>query len=218
MGWVKRYNGCLGRHSERDWVQEERQGKGGRGFDSIPPYFQAPLTTPYFWRVEPSTLQVKRAFLSSALAEFTAVEARVRGAWREESAESTEADMCNDELFLRLYHAPSHSMTTHSEENISSILRLKVRRITIKVRSRPPLWSSGQSSRLQIQRSGFDSLRYQIFWEMVGLQRGLLSLVSTIEQLLGRKSSGFGLENRDYGRRRSAALTARHPSLCKSWH
>jgi hypothetical protein len=28
---------------------------------------------------------------------------------------------------------------------------------------RPPLWSSGQSSWLQIQRSGFDFRRYQIF-------------------------------------------------------
>jgi hypothetical protein len=27
----------------------------------------------------------------------------------------------------------------------------------------PPLWSSGQSSWLQIQRSGFDSQRYQVF-------------------------------------------------------
>jgi hypothetical protein len=67
--------------------------------------------------------------------------------------------------------------------------------------SRPPLWSSGQSSWLQIQRSGFDFRRYQIFWEVVGLERGPLSLVSTIEELLGRKSSGSGLENRDYGRR-----------------
>jgi hypothetical protein len=31
------------------------------------------------------------------------------------------------------------------------------------------LWSSGQSSWLQIQRSGFDSRRYQIFREVVGL-------------------------------------------------
>jgi hypothetical protein len=28
----------------------------------------------------------------------------------------------------------------------------------------PPLWSSGQSSWLQIQRSRFDSRRYQIFF------------------------------------------------------
>jgi hypothetical protein len=43
------------------------------------------------------------------------------------------------------------------------------------------------------------SRRYQIFWEVVGLQRGPLSLVSTIEDLLGRKSSGSGLEIREYG-------------------
>jgi hypothetical protein len=34
----------------------------------------------------------------------------------------------------------------------------------------------------------------------VGLERGPLSLVSTIEELLGRNSSGCGLENREYGR------------------
>jgi hypothetical protein len=33
----------------------------------------------------------------------------------------------------------------------------------------------------------------------VGLGRGPLSLVSTIEELLERKSSGFGLESREYG-------------------
>jgi hypothetical protein len=35
----------------------------------------------------------------------------------------------------------------------------------------------------------------------VGLERGPLSLVSTIEELLERKSSGCGLEIREYGRR-----------------
>jgi hypothetical protein len=52
---------------------------------------------------------------------------------------------------------------------------------------RPPLWSSGQSSWLQIQRFGFDSRIYQIFWKVVGLERGLLSLVCKIEELLGGK-------------------------------
>jgi hypothetical protein len=33
----------------------------------------------------------------------------------------------------------------------------------------------------------------------VGLERGPLSLVSTTEELLDRKSSGYGLENREYG-------------------
>jgi hypothetical protein len=35
----------------------------------------------------------------------------------------------------------------------------------------------------------------------MGLERGPLSLVSTTEELLGRKSSGSGLEIREYGRR-----------------
>jgi hypothetical protein len=33
----------------------------------------------------------------------------------------------------------------------------------------------------------------------VGLERGPLSLVSITEELLGRNSSGSGLENREYG-------------------
>jgi hypothetical protein len=61
------------------------------------------------------------------------------------------------------------------------------------------LWSSGQSSWLQIQRSWFDSWRYQFFWEVSGLERSPLSVVSTVGELLGRKSSGSGLENREYG-------------------
>jgi hypothetical protein len=48
---------------------------------------------------------------------------------------------------------------------------------------------------------GFDSRRYQIFWEVVGLERGPLSLVNTTEELLEWKSSGSGLESREYGRR-----------------
>jgi hypothetical protein len=47
--------------------------------------------------------------------------------------------------------------------------------------------STSTSSWLQIQRSGFDSRGYQIFWEVVGLERGPLNLVSTIEELLDRK-------------------------------
>jgi hypothetical protein len=65
---------------------------------------------------------------------------------------------------------------------------------------RPPLWCSGQRSRLQIQRTRFDSRRHQIFLEVVGLKRGPLSLRSTIEELPERKSSSSGLENRDYCR------------------
>jgi hypothetical protein len=49
--------------------------------------------------------------------------------------------------------------------------------------------------------SVFDSRRYQIFQEVMVLECGPLRLVSTIEELLGRKSSGSGLEIRDYSRR-----------------
>jgi hypothetical protein len=82
---------------------------------------------------------------------------------------------------------------------------------------RPPLWSGGQSSWLLIQRSGFDSQRYQISWEEVGLERGPLSLVSTTEEILERKSSGSGLENRecDLGIRCADNATL---SIRKGWH
>jgi hypothetical protein len=53
--------------------------------------------------------------------------------------------------------------------------------------------------RLQIQRSRVFSLRCQIFWEVVVLERGPLSLVSTVK-LLGRNSSGSSQESREYGR------------------
>jgi hypothetical protein len=59
---------------------------------------------------------------------------------------------------------------------------------------RPPLWSSGQIFCLQIQGSEFDSRSYQIFWVVVSLERGPLSLVSTTEELLERKSSDSGTE------------------------
>jgi hypothetical protein len=88
----------------------------------------------------------------------------------------------------------------------------------VKIQCLGLILSSGQSSWLQIQRYGFYSRRYQIFREVVGLERGPLSLVSTIEELLGRTSSGLDLENRDYGRRGSGALITRHSSIRKSLH
>jgi hypothetical protein len=50
----------------------------------------------------------------------------------------------------------------------------------------PPLWSSGQSSWLQIRRPGFNSHHYKKK-KLVGLERGPFSLVSTTEELLDRK-------------------------------
>jgi hypothetical protein len=56
------------------------------------------------------------------------------------------------------------------------------------------MWSSGQ-------RSWFNSRHYQIFWEVVGLERRLISLVSKTGEEFGRKISGSSLESREYGRR-----------------
>jgi hypothetical protein len=61
------------------------------------------------------------------------------------------------------------------------------------------------------QRSGFDSWRYQMFWEVVGQERGPLSLVSTIEELLERNSRGSILENKEYGHKGFVTLTKGHP-------
>jgi hypothetical protein len=80
--------------------------------------------------------------------------------------------------------------------NIRKITRIIA---TLQSSLRAPLRSSGQRSWLQIQRSGFDFQRYQIFWEVVGLKRGPLSLVSKNEVLLGRKSSDSSLENPECG-------------------
>jgi hypothetical protein len=49
----------------------------------------------------------------------------------------------------------------------------------------------------------------------VGLEWGPLSLMSTTEELLERKSSCSGLENREYGRRGSVTLTTWHPLSAK---
>jgi hypothetical protein len=57
-----------------------------------------------------------------------------------------------------------------------------------------------KNSWIKIQRFDY-SLRYQIFWGVVGLERGPLSLLSTIEELRGRESRGSGIENREHGRR-----------------
>jgi hypothetical protein len=47
---------------------------------------------------------------------------------------------------------------------------------------------------------GIDSRHYQIFWVVVGLEQGALSLVSTTEKILETNSSGSSLESREYER------------------
>jgi hypothetical protein len=61
--------------------------------------------------------------------------------------------------------------------------------------------SSSQSCWLQIQRSRVLFPALPDFLGSIGFGTGPLSLVSTTEELLGRKSNGSGLECREYGRR-----------------
>jgi hypothetical protein len=65
----------------------------------------------------------------------------------------------------------------------------------------------------------FDSGSYQIFWEVVGLEWGPLSLVSTIEELLGRKKKVAApaqkAENTAVGIRHAYHVA---PSILKSEH
>jgi hypothetical protein len=81
----------------------------------------------------------------------------------------------------------------------------------------PPLWSSDQNCWPHFRRSGLNSRRYQIFWEVVGLQRGPLGLMSILEELFGRNSSGSGLEmkNMAVGIRQSDKVIS---SISKIWH
>jgi hypothetical protein len=91
---------------------------------------------------------------------------------------AVDTSWCSIWGFVRGAYSPSHDITQYFH---------------IKW---PPLWSSGQSS----WGLGFDSRRYQIFWEVVGLERGPLSLMRIIEKLLEWESSDSGQESRINGR------------------
>jgi hypothetical protein len=65
---------------------------------------------------------------------------------------------------------------------------------------------------------GFDSQCYQIFWEIVGLERGPLSLVNITEELFGWKSRGS--DSRKPRLTTVGICCADHatPSIRKSWN
>jgi hypothetical protein len=78
----------------------------------------------------------------------------------------------------------------------------------------PPLWSNGQE---------FLATDPEVHVRFPALPDVLRSSVSGTgstqpQGLLERKSSGSGLERREYGRRGSVTLTTWHPSIRKSWH
>jgi hypothetical protein len=96
------------------------------------------------------------------------------------------SDSVHDEMCVRrpcgLHHNASHVfMFWKTENKINFMLILQCWKLIQAKESVlhyflsswwPPLWSSGQSLWLQIQRYGFDSRGYLIFWEVVDLERG----------------------------------------------
>jgi hypothetical protein len=66
--------------------------------------------------------------------------------------------------------------------------------------------------------SGFDSQRYQIFREVVGLERGPLSLVSITEELLEWKSSGSRSRKPRLTTMRIRCADHATPPIRKCWH
>jgi hypothetical protein len=73
----------------------------------------------------------------------------------------------------------------YMQSNASSLATnyLRPQYLSYSCQHRPPLSSSGQSYWLQIQRFRVRFPVYHIFCEVVGLERGPLSLVSTVEEL-----------------------------------
>jgi hypothetical protein len=84
-------------------------------------------------------------------------------------------------LSLSIYDTMTRQKEREEQESWSPLLYTYFCKMLLQ---RPPLSSSGQSSWLQIQSPGFDSRRYHIFWEVVGLERGPLSLLRISEELL----------------------------------
>jgi hypothetical protein len=85
-------------------------------------------------------------------------------------------ECCQAVIFLLMYpqlradckgaHVRTHTHThTHTYPNmiLSKRSHTCLKFLSVIALTRPPLWSSGQSFWLQIQRSGFDSWHYQLF-------------------------------------------------------
>jgi hypothetical protein len=70
---------------------------------------------------------------------------------------------------------------------------------------------------LEVKGSGSIPGATRFFWEVMGLERGPLSLMSTTEELLGRESSESCLEIQQYGSR-DPSRWPRGSSIRKSWH
>jgi hypothetical protein len=104
---------------------------------------------------------------------------------REIAVESVSGSIAN--YVAILHSAPFNKIENIYFQQYSCILR-------------PPLWSRSQSSWLQVQRSWVRFTTLPDFLRS-GSGTGSAHLMSTVEKVLGRNSSGFGLESLKYSHR-----------------
>jgi hypothetical protein len=83
--------------------------------------------------------------------------------------------------------------------NLQILLKNSIRIIQCNKKEGPPLWSRGQSSWLQIQRSGFDFRSYQFFLRSSGSGTGSTQPCEYNWGATWQKSIGSCLEIREYG-------------------
>jgi hypothetical protein len=86
---------------------------------------------------------------------------------------------------------------------------------SVRQRTRPPLWSSGQSSWLQIQMSQVRFPALPHFLRSSGSGTGSTQLLEDNCGATCKDSSGCGLENRNQRPSGFVALTTRHPLSAK---
>jgi hypothetical protein len=111
---------------------------------------------------------------------------------------------CENIILLAVRFVDVANFTTLSALSLLILCKLSFPIVGSKMSSLPTLalkshkqmfiCSSGQSSWLQIRRSWVRFPGTTRKKKVVGLERGPLSLVSTTEEVLGRNSSGSGLE------------------------
>jgi hypothetical protein len=103
-----------------------------------------------------------------------------------------EWDLCGLVIRFPGYRTEMYCVSCEVRTECMYVMQNKVDRLCGLVVTVPGYRSGGP---------GVDCRHDQICWEVVDLKRGPLSLVSITEELLRRKSSGSGLESREYGRR-----------------
>jgi hypothetical protein len=107
---------------------------------------------------------------------------------------NTETCFCAMKALWEMFRIRILCLGTRIINEINCLLYLYCLLLTASVVERSEFLATDPEIRVR-------SPTLHIFWKVVGLERDPFNLVSIIEELLVRNSSGSGLENREYGRR-----------------